>query len=109
MKTYIQHGAILTVTAPAEVASGDGVLIGSLFGVSQIAAASGAEITIVTQGVIELAKTAAQEWSVGDKIYWNDTTKKATTAASGNTLIGVAVAAAANPSDVGAVKLTGQG
>lgn len=108
MQNYIQHGAILTVTAPADVAAGGGVLIGSLFGVSQVTAASGAEITIVTEGVIDLAKTSAQEWSVGDKVYWNDSTKKATTAASGNTLIGVAVGAAANPSDTGLVKLTGQ-
>ena len=108
MKNFIQQGAILTAIAAADVTSGDGVLIGALFGVTQTTAKTGEDISLVTEGVFELPKTSAQAWAVGDKIYWSDTTKKATTAGSGNTLVGVAVEVAANPSGSGVLKLTGQ-
>lgn len=108
MKNYIQPGANLTVAAPADVASGAGVKVGVLFGVAQGAALSGAAVVICTEGVYELGKTSAQAWAVGDAIYWNNSTKLCTTATTaGNLLIGVAVAAAANPSSTGIVRLNG--
>ena len=60
MKNYVTDGNALTVTAPAAVSAGAGVLIGSIFGVAANDAASGAEVIINTQGVYDLAKTAAQ-------------------------------------------------
>lgn len=105
MKNFIQPGDMITVPAPAAVASGDGVLVGSLFGVAANAAASGDDVEIKTTGVFDLAKTAAQAWTVGAPIYWATATKVATTLATDNTLIGVAVAAAANPSASGFVRL----
>ena len=35
MKTYVDSGKTVTLTAPAAVNSGKGILIGSLFGVAQ--------------------------------------------------------------------------
>jgi len=32
-KNYIQSGNVLTLTAPSDVSSGDGLLVGSIFGV----------------------------------------------------------------------------
>lgn len=107
MKTYQSSGLQVSVTALAAATSGEGMLIGSLFGVAQADAAIGETVALVTEGIIEHGKTSAQAWSVGDKIYWNDSTKKMTTADSGNTLVGVAVAAAANPSSTGVVRLDG--
>lgn len=105
---YLQQGCNITVAAPATVASGDGVLVGVLFGVAQTDAANGADVEIATEGVYELPKTSAQAWSVGDAIYWDPTPGEATTAsASGNVFIGVAVAAAANPTGTGRVRLNG--
>lgn len=42
MKTFIQNGDVITVTAPTGgVASGDGVIVGSLFGIAAFTAAEG--------------------------------------------------------------------
>lgn len=106
MKNFIQSGSIVTVDAPAAVSSGDLVLVGSLFGVASTDAASGAPVEIATEGVFTLPKTSAQAWTVGALIYWNAAAGEATTTASGNTLIGHAVAAAANPSATGTVRLS---
>lgn len=103
MKNYVESGETLTVAAPYAVASGAGALITTLFGVAQADAASGASVVLVTRGVFDLAKTSAQAWAVGAAIYWDDTNKVATTTSSGNTRIGTAVAAAANPSATGRV------
>lgn len=108
MDNFIQNGDAVTVAAPAAVTSGDGVKVGMLFGVAQTDADSGADVAIVTRGVFTLPKTSAQAWSVGDAIYWNNTSGVCTTAATaGNIFIGVAAAAAANPSATGVVRLNG--
>lgn len=103
---YIQDGDNLTVPAPANVSSGDGVKVGVLFGVASTDALSGEDVVIATKGVYELPKTSAQAWTVGAAIYW--TGSAATTATTaGNVLIGVAAAVAANPSATGLVRLNG--
>ncbi|GAB5431217.1 MAG: hypothetical protein EpisKO_05870 [Epibacterium sp.] len=105
MKNYIQPGEKITVSAPADVASGAGVLVGAMFGVATGAAALGADVTIVRKGVFNLNKLAAQAWGEGVKVYWNNTAKECTTVASGNTHIGYAASAAADPSSIGVVVL----
>ena len=57
MKTFIQNGDVITVTAPAGgVASGDGVIVGSLFGIAAFTAAEGEAVEIATRGVYILPK-----------------------------------------------------
>ncbi|MEW5422660.1 DUF2190 family protein [Amorphus sp. 3PC139-8] len=108
MKDYVKPGKVITITAPAGgVSSGDGVLIGSLFGVAAYGTAEGDPVEIMTEDVHMLDKTSAQAWSVGDLIYWDATAGKATKVAAGNSLIGAAVADAANPTDYGMVRLNG--
>ena len=41
MKNYVQPGNTITLTAPYAVASGDGLLVGSIFGVASGTAALG--------------------------------------------------------------------
>ena len=85
-----------------------GLLVGGIFGVANCDAASGAAVEADTEGVFDLAKVSAQAWAtVGLKIYWDDTAKNCTTTSSGNTLIGVNVATAANSSATGRVRLNG--
>ena len=52
---------------------------------------------------------ASQAWTAGAKIYWDNTAKRATNVASGNTLIGVAVLAVGSGADElgGRVRLNG--
>lgn len=107
MKNYISSGDVLTIPAPATVASGDVVIAGGLVGIAARDAASGADVEIKTKGVYELPKTSAEAWTVGAAIYWDATNGVCTTTATDNTLIGKAVAAAANPSSTGIVRLDG--
>lgn len=106
MKNFKQPGDTITVTAPAAVASGDGVLVGSLFGVANYSADNGAEVEIKTTGVFELPKTSALAISVGDLLYW-DNSAEVVNKTNTNKLIGVAVSAAANPSASVEVRLNG--
>ncbi|HSI42122.1 MAG TPA: DUF2190 family protein [Xanthobacteraceae bacterium] len=108
MRNFVQEGRVITVPAPSGgVVSGDGVLVGSLFGVAAFTAAESTDLELCIGGVYRLPKVSAQAWTVGAKIYFDAATKLATTTASGNSLIGVAVTAAANPSATGVVRLNG--
>ena len=98
-KNYVQNGQVITVTAPAAVTSGDGVLVGAaLFGVALTDAASGASVEIQREGVFTLPKTSALAIAVGDRLFWDNTNKVVNKTATGNVAIGIAVSAAANPS-----------
>lgn len=107
MKNAVQNGEILTLTAPYARTSGQGMLVGSIFGVCTTDVASGASVEAEVGGVFDLAKLSAQAWTVGQLIYWDDTNKQTTTVSTSNKLIGVATAAAANPSATGRVRLNG--
>ena len=109
MKTYVQPGATLTLTAPYAVTSGDGLLVGAIFGVAAGDAASGATVEAALTGVFDLTKIGSQAWTVGAKVYWDDANKRCTTVATDNTPIGVAVeAVAAGAGDTtGRVRLNG--
>ncbi|WP_299364982.1 DUF2190 family protein [uncultured Paracoccus sp.] len=109
MKNYVQPGNTITLTAPYVVASGDGLLVGSIFGVAAGDAASGATVEAALNGVFDFTKIGSQAWTVGAKIYWDDTNKRCTTVATDNTLIGVAVEAVAGGAGdtIGRVRLNG--
>jgi predicted RecA/RadA family phage recombinase len=107
MKNFIQDGKTITLTAPYAVSSGAGLLVGSIFGIASNDAPIGLDVETLIQGVVTIAKTSAQAWTQGLLIYWDDTNKVATSVSTSNKLIGVAVAAAANPSGTGNVLLNG--
>lgn len=102
---FVQPGNTVTLLAPADVLSGKGVLVGTLFGIAQYDALSGAEVEVDLAGVWDIAKVSAQAWSAGAAIYWDNSAKLATTTAGSNTPIGHAVLLAANPSSTGRVRL----
>lgn len=112
MKNYVQKGDTITVTVAAgsdavNLSSGDGYLIGSIFGVAQHDAAIGETVHLALEGVFTLPKTTSQAWSVGDKAYWDAATGKVTTTAASNKQIGVVWAAAGAADTTGNVGLTG--
>jgi predicted RecA/RadA family phage recombinase len=109
MKNFVSQGNTLAITAAAAIASGDGVLTGSLFGVAAGDIAVGEEGIVNLTGVYDLPKAASQAWTVGAKVYWDNANKRCTTAASGNTLIGAAVLAVGGTASevVGRVRLNG--
>jgi predicted RecA/RadA family phage recombinase len=105
---YVQPGKILTLTAPyARATAGLGAQVGSIFGVALKAVDNGAEGEFAVDGVWTLAKTSAQAWTQGQKIYWDDNNKRCDSDSTLGMLIGVAVEAAADPSSTGVVRLNG--
>ena len=75
--------------------SGDGLLVGSIFGIAAGGAALGEPVETALTGVFDLTKVGSQAWTVGAKVYWDDTNKRTTSVATSNTLIGVATEAVA--------------
>lgn len=105
MKNYIQPGGTIAAIAPATVASGAGVLIGSLFGVASGDAASGAEVLLNTTGVYDLPKQTGQAWTAGQLLYWSGT--NVTNVVATNKLIGCAARAELSGATVGRIRLNG--
>lgn len=98
MRNFVQNGHTITIPAPAAVNSGEGVLIGALFGVASGTVVAGEDMDMKLVGVFGLPKVAAQAFAIGDVAYWDVSNKLVTRTATGNSKIGVAVSVAANPS-----------
>lgn len=99
MKNFIQEGKVLDLAPAADVASGVGYLFGTaLFGVATEDVASGATGAFAVSGVVEIGKTSALAISVGDRVFWDATNKVVNKTATAQQCVGIAVAAAANPS-----------
>ena len=109
MKNYVQPGKTITLTAPYAVASGDGLLVGSVFGVAAGTAALSEAVETAVEGIYDLKKVASQAWAAGDRIYWDNTAKQTTKTLTANTLIGVATEAVAGGATdlIGRVRLNG--
>ncbi|PCH70215.1 MAG: hypothetical protein COC12_08575, partial [Rhodobacteraceae bacterium] len=84
MKNYVQPGNTLTFTAAADVASGDGVKEGALFGVAATSAATGEDFEADIVGVFDLPK-GSDTITKGAKVYWKASPGEVTTTATGNT------------------------
>ena len=109
MRNYVQPGENITITATAAATSGEGVLIGNLFGIAAGDAAIGEALDLVTVGVFTMPKVSTDALAVGDAVYWDDTAKLATADddTGNNVEIGLAVTVAGNPSGAVNVRLHG--
>ncbi len=109
MKNFVQPGETVTVTAPYAVNSGQGVLVGNLFGVASANALISTDVEIQTTGVFDLAKAASQAWTVGALIYWDNVARVCTTVVGSNVLIGKALLAVGSGAGetTGRVRLSG--
>lgn len=106
MKNYVQPGNSITIPAPAGgVVSGVPVIIGSLAGVPNATAAATENVTIDLTGVFDVDKATGQAWAVGNKLYWDNAAKKATTTVGANVVFAVAIADALSGDTVGRIRL----
>ncbi len=88
-KNYVQPGKTITAPAPYDRLSGQAALIGNLVCVATADVLSGEETEWDTEGVFDLTKVGSQAWAtIGAVVYWDNTNKRFTTTASGNTLGG---------------------
>ncbi len=107
MRNWIQPGETLTIPAPETVLSGEPVIAGDIKGVACGDAAAGELVDVKTSGVFELSKVAANAFALGAKVYWSTADKLATSTTSGNTVLGVAVEAAAASTATVKLRLSG--
>jgi len=110
MKTFIQNGDVITVTAPTGgVTTGDGVIVGSMFGVAAFTAAEGEAVEIATRGVYVLPKEPTVVIAVGAQVAWNASAKQIDLPGTGLYPVGIAIEAAGNGTTIVAVRLDGVG
>lgn len=93
MKNFVQNGDVLRLVMPYDRTSGQGVKVGQIFGIVAHNALETQEAEVHLVGVYTINKVGSQAWTAGALVYWDDTNKRATTVATSNLLIGVAVAA----------------
>lgn len=109
MKNYVMDDDVITVTTPSGgLTSGQGCMIGNLFGLASLTTAVGDDNELVTEGVFDIAKDDAA-YSVGDAVYWDDQNSLCTDSSfsSGLTRIGVAIKAALTTDATVRVRLDG--
>lgn len=108
MKTYIQNGHVITVPAPAGgIASGEGLIVGNIFGIAAYSPAEGDPLELATTGVYKLPKASAAVLTIGARVAWDNTAKEVDAPSTGRFPIGVAVEAAGNGVTSFAVRLDG--
>jgi predicted RecA/RadA family phage recombinase len=91
MKNYVQEGTTITLTTPSGgLLSGNGVLIGNIFGVANFDSLAAAPCEIDVEGVFDLLKSATVTFAEGALAYWDNTAKSVTSVATANKLIGAA-------------------
>ncbi len=106
MRNFIQPGDSITIEAPAALESGEGLLVGQLFGVAATKVASGATVALSTAGVFDLPKEATTDtFSLGDPVEWDAVNKRVIALDSGHK-IGVATGAAVATAGTVSVRLT---
>lgn len=93
MDNFKSNGSVIKATAPYAVDSGEGALIGSIFGVAVNTLESGEVGEFLTEGVVDLARTtgSSSAWTEGAPIYWDDSAKAVTKTNTSDTLIGYGV------------------
>ena len=108
MKNFIQTGHMITVPAPSGgVASGQGMIVGGLFGIAATTAPEAANVEIATTGVYDLPKAPATVVALGGRVAWDDTAKVIALPATGLYPVGVAITAAGNGAVTVRVRLDG--
>lgn len=105
MRNYVSEGCNLDLTAPRDVVSGEGFIVGSIFAVASTTAASGANVVGMTRGVFDLAKKGTAVFAPGDRVSWDDTNHRCDAPGTGLYPVGVAVAVASSGAGTVRVKL----
>ena len=108
MKTFIQPGNVISVTAPAGgVTANQGLLVGSLFGIATCDALEGEYTEIATTGVFDLNKDSATVIGQGDRVAWDDTAREIALPGVGLYPVGIATLVAGDGATTVTVRLDG--
>jgi len=103
---FLQDNTVLNLTAPYACTSGQGMLVGALFGVCLTDIANGAVGAVATHGIATLPKLAGAAWAQGARVFWDNTLRQCDTTAAGDFCIGYAAEVAASADVTGVVYFT---
>ena len=110
MKNHTQKGDVITVPAPAGgITSGEGMIIGNIFGIAAYTAADGDPVELGTTGVYQLPKATTAVLTVGARVAWDNTAKNINVPGTGRFPVGIATEGAGNGTTSVAVRLDGVG
>lgn len=107
MKNLVQPGLSVPLPMPYDRTSGQGVLVGALFGVVAVDALTGVTAEVAVNGVFDITKEAPLVIAVGARVFWDNTNKRVTTTSTANVAVGHAVVAAASADTTARVRLVG--
>lgn len=107
MNNQLTSGNTVTLTAPYDVASGGGFLVGGIFAVAVAAALLGEQVVGQRSGSYRLPALTTDVATAGAPAYWDDTNKRITVVATGNTLVGHYLEAKADGDTTAVVLLDG--
>ena len=107
MKTFVQPGLSVPLPMPYDRTSGQGVLVGALFGVVAVDAPSGVTAEVAVNGVFDITKEAPLVIAVSARVFWDNTNRRVTTTTTANVAIGHAVVAAASADTTVRARLSG--
>lgn len=113
MDNFVQDGEILTLIAPSGgVVSGTAYKIGGIVVIATVTAAQTEPFAAMVKGVATVTKGTAggSAFVQGAKVYWDNSAKTftgATISDSGDVVVGVATAAAADAATTGTVRFDG--
>lgn len=102
---FYQDGKRIDIVQSNDIESGDVVLIGELIGVQINQIKKDEKGSVAVSGVFQVVKKSADTFTAGQKVYWDNTLKQATSTASGNTLMGITVAQAGSSDSTVLVKI----
>ena len=94
--TFLNEGIAVDYTASSAVTAGDVVVQGDLVGIAKRDIAAGAKGALAIRGAFRITKEAELAIAAGEVVYWDASGKCVTKTSEGNTLMGKAIAAAAD-------------
>jgi len=93
MNNKFLSGETVPVIAPYAVTSGNGVLVGSYFGVAKHTAAISTQVETERLGCVTLPAVSANTFAQGALVYWDNVARNCTSTSASNRIIGTALVA----------------
>ncbi|MEG1799841.1 MAG: DUF2190 family protein [Synergistaceae bacterium] len=93
MKNYVSKGEVIKATLSSAVTSGSAVLIGDTLAIACGTYGANEAGEYLISGIVTVPATSTDTFTVGGKVYWDDTNKKITTTSTSNKQAGIYIAA----------------
>lgn len=109
MKNFVKIADTVTLNAPYAVTSGQGLLVGNLFGAASADAAINMPVETQLVGSLDFPKETGtgMSFAQGALVYWDNTNRRMTTTSAGNKRVGAATVAATTSDTIVRVRLDG--